>query len=1229
MKHANAGQFILAASATLASAGLAWAGYKAIAPKVSLPKGGNAPGAGSSPNNPLPVPSSDAAAKRIPKVAERLQRLWGEATGETEPMPPAALELMLAQIYLESGVAEPGGGDWWQDRSDPNGAWAKKNPDKALQGNMKGSGNLGAMQCASCSESKPHYTCVQYSDTKPKSDGTSTAYSVCFMYFRDAEGRPAGDWAALEYMRTLKRRLVDLTPLKNGNAYAYAEALRKGKYYEGFGATQEERIKGYAKGMASHLPAVAAAVGHDRIYAAIDDGLLPAKKIAGIEGAGATVAIAAGAAVATAAVAWGLSSAAEASNARADIARKDAELRAAQAVKPAPVVVAPPPPPSNQTADTVKAFSDIALTIAKLAKGAGESKAPVPIYKTSAPDTTSKEDKDLLSEMLSAGNPTGKSILGDAPVEVGSTAGTIAVVAASAGTLAAAAYAAKSVADAAAKVPDAINPFATVEAPKNPSAEHGPKGEPIKGRERDIAPNVDIVPTEPEVPEEKTIFDKAYEASPLAAIRKAIGGTDKLQALHLAGALPRARMLPDTGELIWYIERPSAGTLNPPSDKAVGDTAPVDGCCGSAESDGSQASDQESAIGGIATKVAAGAVAAAGVAFVGYKAVERVLESAIAPIGKMAGGVSTNVARGASDATPTIRGTDNKPSDGPGEPIHLSPTTDVGSFMDPDDYLMKVHGLTPVQALSQGWTQVMPEGCGDCQKPGWQAPGASIGTIYNPEDHARDGKEKLKDLLGNPIWLRGVGIGKDANGLPTILVNVRTEADVKRREIPSAVGMTPVMVRAVGDIAAQVGATQDDVFSMVDAAATALSNAWMPGSGDAISALVRTGKGAIDRGTGHDPGKPVIATSLAQQAKMQEAEINASVAAGLERQAKAQEALALQRAAAETAEAAKALACAPAKRVVREWVARHPILTRALSPDLRAAAIDPCADGGADLQAFVKANPFTVAHTSPDLRAVTGVHEEMAKLPLVKVKKDAVGRMRKAEASVGQSNEPQASGLLIRAIREGRQSPVQWAHVMLDSDIEIEVMGDAMKADVDGQLLRLPVSYAETIEAAQLLGKGTLIPMSKRIADAVYRQSAKLVYNGLVSTNADSLRMRSLAFVKKFNDDIEAQIAKKDATGTLIFGPWKLWILSSKLGVRAKDSPNEPAAINYGGWRANGTPIQTEGTWHIYSHDDYSQLLQFVKRWGTRKSTGGRVDLLAWIEQNEGVGDSYTEPFRG
>lgn len=232
-------------------------------------------------------------------------------------------------------------------------------------------------------------------------------------------------------------------------------------------------------------------------------------------------------------------------------------------------------------------------------------------------------------------------------------------------------------------------------------------------------------------------------------------------------------------------------------------------------------------------------------------------------------------------------------------------------------------------------------------------------------------------------------------------------------------------------------------------------------------------------------------------------------------------------------------------------------------------------------------------------------------------------------ADVGSASEPQASGLMLRAIREGRQAPVRWATIMLDDDIEVEVMGDAMKAEVDGQLLRLPVSYAETIAAAEILGKGTLIPFSKRIADAVYRQSAKLVYNGLVSSAADSNRMRSLDFVRRFNADIDAQIERKDAAGSLIFGPWKLWILSSKLGVMAKDSPTEPAAINYGGWNAAGRTIQTEGTHHTYGHDDYSQLLQFAKRWATRKGSGGRVDLLAWIERDEGVGSQYTEPFRG
>ncbi len=193
--------------------------------------------------NPLPVPSSDGPAKRIPAVAERLQRLWSEATGDASPMPPAALEIALSQAWLESGVADPVAGGWW------------KAP-------MTGSGNLGARQCNKGESGGKGFRCERWTDHH--ADGS--AYETGFRYYEDADGRPAADWAALDFLKTIKQ-FNGYSAIKDGDVAAYAKALRAGHYFE---APEGD----YARAIASHLPAVAAALGHDKIAAVIAPELL-------------------------------------------------------------------------------------------------------------------------------------------------------------------------------------------------------------------------------------------------------------------------------------------------------------------------------------------------------------------------------------------------------------------------------------------------------------------------------------------------------------------------------------------------------------------------------------------------------------------------------------------------------------------------------------------------------------------------------------------------------------------------------------------------------------------------------------------------------------------------------------------------------------------------------------------------------------------------------------------
>lgn len=277
---------IIATSATAAGVAAFLGRDKIVSAAASLRHGGDGPGC--SPNNPLPVPSSDAAAKRIPAVAERFRRLWPEVTGESGSMPEAALEIALAQAWLESGIAEAGGGGWWKDKTAEG------------QGNMVGSGNLGARQCGKTDTGGDYYTCVPYGDSSPNADGTQTLIPASFRYYQagtvGGKSRNAGDAAAYDFLHTITKQFPALAELKSGSVLDYC--IRQGPkyksddkpnqtvfgrpylggnyYYGGFGATMQERVGSYGRAIISHLPAIAAALGHKKIHACIAPELLTA-----------------------------------------------------------------------------------------------------------------------------------------------------------------------------------------------------------------------------------------------------------------------------------------------------------------------------------------------------------------------------------------------------------------------------------------------------------------------------------------------------------------------------------------------------------------------------------------------------------------------------------------------------------------------------------------------------------------------------------------------------------------------------------------------------------------------------------------------------------------------------------------------------------------------------------------------------------------------------------------
>lgn len=93
-------------------------------------------------------------------------------------------------------------------------------------------------------------------DTTPQSDGSSKSYGVCFKtYASQADG-------AVDYIRTLVLRSNDTqAAVGTGDAHAMAVAMYESHYYQGFGATKEERVATYAKAIDAAATRIATSLG--------------------------------------------------------------------------------------------------------------------------------------------------------------------------------------------------------------------------------------------------------------------------------------------------------------------------------------------------------------------------------------------------------------------------------------------------------------------------------------------------------------------------------------------------------------------------------------------------------------------------------------------------------------------------------------------------------------------------------------------------------------------------------------------------------------------------------------------------------------------------------------------------------------------------------------------------------------------------------------------------------
>jgi len=120
-----------------------------------------------------------------------------------------------------------------------------------------GSHNQGAVQCGK------GWTGARfvYTDTHPNADGTSTGYSACFRsYATDQDG-----WDDLARVLYLGRRIGVAAAARRGDWPAVSREMHATGYYEGFGATVEDRIANHARAMARGINRALAVLGSGSI----------------------------------------------------------------------------------------------------------------------------------------------------------------------------------------------------------------------------------------------------------------------------------------------------------------------------------------------------------------------------------------------------------------------------------------------------------------------------------------------------------------------------------------------------------------------------------------------------------------------------------------------------------------------------------------------------------------------------------------------------------------------------------------------------------------------------------------------------------------------------------------------------------------------------------------------------------------------------------------------------
>ncbi len=247
--------------------------------------------------------------------------------------------------------------------------------------------------------------------------------------------------------------------------------------------------------------------------------------------------------------------------------------------------------------------------------------------------------------------------------------------------------------------------------------------------------------------------------------------------------------------------------------------------------------------------------------------------------------------------------------------------------------------------------------------------------------------------------------------------------------------------------------------------------------------------------------------------------------------------------------------------------------------------------------------------------------------------------------------------VFIGNVKSGAFERPTWFQVVVpDADLYVWAAADNLKSTASGDPAPPPCKLVRHAQAREGAGEGAGRghggdpARARRLAAAIYKAArTKTVFHSLVhDVKVDSPKMATEEFIGLYNQDVDAQLAGTQP-GMLVGGHDKYWILHKRLDKKAndaalddlnarataagKDPPAQkpypdPPSVNYGGWTSEKKPPQQEaGGRHNDGHVDYSQVFRPIQRWAM-KSDGTRVDLLEWIEQNEGVPTRFTDLFR-